>query len=179
MKVRQKYQNFIRGTLTNWVKCLSTNKKFQKSNIILEGFRHPNFMNPFEYGQSFIGQSFPKRFGTNPTQPQDIQGGHNVPSVGLQICSNRPVLIGLSKTSWIQRIDEVFTRHGIFQMFYTSEIPNPFQFSPKKKRVNRDIFGKKLRTEDVLLIFFEQIVIFCALSTPIQTLTSYFMKTLT
>ena len=30
-----------------------------KSNIISEGSRHLNFMNPFEYGQSFIGQSFP------------------------------------------------------------------------------------------------------------------------
>ena len=30
-------------------------QKILKSNIILVGFRHPKFMNPFEYGQSFIG----------------------------------------------------------------------------------------------------------------------------
>ena len=39
-------------------------QKIQKSDIILEGSGHPNFMNPFEYGQSFIGKSFPKRIGT-------------------------------------------------------------------------------------------------------------------
>ena len=39
-------------TLTNWGKHLATNKKIQKSNIIFEGFRHPNFMNPFEYCHS-------------------------------------------------------------------------------------------------------------------------------
>ena len=54
-KVHQKYQNFIRRTLTNWVKCLSTNKNIQKSNIIFEGSRHPKFMNPFKYGESLIG----------------------------------------------------------------------------------------------------------------------------
>ena len=37
-----------------------TNKNFEKSNIIWEGSRHPNIMNPFDYGQSFIGKSFPK-----------------------------------------------------------------------------------------------------------------------
>ena len=34
------HQHF--SSLTHW----------RKSNIILEGSRHPNFMNPFEYGQS-------------------------------------------------------------------------------------------------------------------------------
>ena len=42
----------------NWATRLATNKKFKKSNIIFEGSRHPNFMNPFEHGQSFIGKSF-------------------------------------------------------------------------------------------------------------------------
>ena len=35
-------------------------------------------------------------------------------------------------------------------------------FTPEKC-VNRDIFGQKLRMEDVLLIYFEQNVIFCAI----------------
>ena len=43
------------GTPKNWVKRLSTNQKIKKSNIILEGSRHPKFINPFEYGQSLIG----------------------------------------------------------------------------------------------------------------------------
>ena len=68
-EVRQKYQNFIRGALTNRVKRLSADKNFQKSNIILEGSRHPHFMNPLEY------KLFPKRFGTlTQTKPQ-IFGG--------------------------------------------------------------------------------------------------------
>ena len=32
-------------------------------------------MNPFEYGKSFQGKSFPKRIGTLPTQPKDRGGG--------------------------------------------------------------------------------------------------------
>ena len=38
----------------NWVRHVSdqvTNQKYQKSNIIFEGFRHPIFMNPFENGK--------------------------------------------------------------------------------------------------------------------------------
>ena len=75
-KVNQQYQNFIRGTLKNWAKRLTTNKKILKSNIIFEGSRHPNFMNPFENGQSFIGKSFPKRLGTlTPPKPKILRGG--------------------------------------------------------------------------------------------------------
>ena len=48
----------------NWVKCLFDEQKFQKLNIILEGSWHPNFMNPFEYGKSYLGKSFPIRIGT-------------------------------------------------------------------------------------------------------------------
>ena len=36
---------------------------------------------------------------------------------------------------------------GICQMFYTSRIPNFFNFT-RKKRINRGIFGNKLRMED-------------------------------
>ena len=53
-KVHQKYQNFIRGDPYK-------QQKIQKSNIIFEGSKHLNFMNPFEYGQTFIGKLFPKR----------------------------------------------------------------------------------------------------------------------
>ena len=48
-------------------------------------------------------------------------------------------------------------RHG--QMFYISEIPKFYL----RKRVNRDIFGQELRMKKVLLIYFEQIVSFCAI----------------
>ena len=51
-KVRQKYQNFIRGTLTSWVKRLSDEQKFSKVKHFLEGSGHLNFMNPFEYSKS-------------------------------------------------------------------------------------------------------------------------------
>ena len=54
----------LHKALTYWVKRLSTIKKFQKSNIILEGSRHPNFMNPFEYGKTLHNKSFTKRIGT-------------------------------------------------------------------------------------------------------------------
>ena len=37
-------------------------------------------MNPFEYGKSLIGKSFPKRFGTlTPPNPKLFCGGHNAP----------------------------------------------------------------------------------------------------
>ena len=42
-----------------------------KSNIILEGSRHPNFMNLFEYGKLFHNKSFPKRIETlTPPNPK-------------------------------------------------------------------------------------------------------------
>ena len=63
-KVPQKFQNFIRGTLTNQVKRLFDEQKFRKSKTFLEGSGHPNFMNPFVYGISLLGKSFPKRIGT-------------------------------------------------------------------------------------------------------------------
>ena len=50
-------------------------------------------------------------------------------------------------------------RHGICQMLYTSKISNLSNFT-REKRVYRDIFGRKLRRRDVLLISFEQIVFF-------------------
>ena len=47
-KVHQKYQNFIRGDPYKLGQTPLNQKKFQKSNIILEGSRYPNFMNPFK-----------------------------------------------------------------------------------------------------------------------------------
>ena len=41
------------------------------SIIVLEGSRHPNFMNTFEYGKSFYSNSFPKRIATlTPPNPK-------------------------------------------------------------------------------------------------------------
>ena len=58
-KVRQKYPNFI--TLTNWVVGLCNQWQI-KSNIFKEGSGHPNFMNPFEYGKSFLDMSHSRMF---------------------------------------------------------------------------------------------------------------------
>ena len=44
-------------------------------------------------------------------------------------------------------------------MFYTGKILNMLHFT-QEKLVNRDSFGNNLRMEDVLLIYFEQIVSF-------------------
>ena len=54
-----------------------------------------------------------------------------------------------------------------------------FKFYPKK-RVNRDIFGKQLRTGNVLKIYFilSKLSVVVHLSAPIQTQTSYFLKNL-
>ena len=46
-------------------------------------------------------------------------------------------------------------------MFYTGKISKFLNFT-KKKRVDRDIFGKELRIEDGLL-YFEQISILCTI----------------
>jgi len=58
-------------------------------------------------------------------------------------------------------------------MFYTSKIPNFLKFT-QETGVNRNIFGKNLRIEYVLLIHFEQIVSFY---TEIHSNSSYFVKT--
>ena len=55
---RQKKKSVLE--IPNCIRCISdqvTNQKFQKSNIIFEGFRHPIFMNPFENGKK-IGLTF-------------------------------------------------------------------------------------------------------------------------
>ena len=50
-------------------------------------------------------------------------------------------------------------------MFYTSKIPICFSFT-RRKHVDCDIYNRKLKMEDVLLIYYEQIVSFY---TQIQT----------
>ena len=68
----QKYQNFV----TNQVNRLPTDKTHQKPDIISEGFGHPHFMNPFEYGKSFYNKSFTKRIGIQiPPNPKIFRGG--------------------------------------------------------------------------------------------------------
>ena len=47
-----------------------------------------------------------------------------------------------------------------------------------RKSVNCEMFSKQLRMEDVLFIFFKQIVIFLQSSTQIKTHSSYFAKAL-
>ena len=91
------------GTLTNWVKCLLTHKIFQKSNIILEGYKHPNFIFPYEYGKSYHNKLFPKRIGSlTPPNPKIFGGAP--PS--LKLCSNRPEQIGLHKFVSTQEVSQ-------------------------------------------------------------------------
>ena len=82
------------GALTNLVKCLLTNKTFQKSNIILEGSKHPNLYH-FEYGKSFHNKLFPKRMGTL-----------TPPNPNLWLCSNRPGQIRLNKYVSTQEVSQ-------------------------------------------------------------------------
>ena len=68
------------ATLTSWVKRLFGEQKFQKSKTFLEGSGHPNFMNPFVYGKSLLGKSFPKRIGTlTLPNPKIFRGGTMCP----------------------------------------------------------------------------------------------------
>ena len=48
-------------------------------------------------------------------------------------------------------------------MFYTSKIPIFFINFSREKRSNRDIFVQKLRIEDVLLTYFDNMSAFCAI----------------
>ena len=54
-------------------------------------------------------------------------------------------------------------------------IPKFVNFA-REKRVYRDIFGQKLRMEDVLLIHFEKRSVFLHISTQIQTPFNCFVK---
>ena len=49
--------------------------------------------------------------------------------------------------------DIVLITQRICQIFYSSESPKFFNFT-REKHVNRDIFGQKLRMEDLLLVYF-------------------------
>ena len=56
------------GPLQTGSEASPTNEKLLKSIIIFECSRH--FMNPFEYGKSFLNKLFPKRFvALSQTQP--------------------------------------------------------------------------------------------------------------
>ena len=53
---------------------------------------------------------------------------------------------------------DAMSRHGFCQMFHKQDSPL-FKFYPRKC-INRDLFARELRMEDVLLIYFEQIASF-------------------
>ena len=62
----------------------------------MEGSGHPNFMNPFVYGKSLLGKSFPKRIGTlTLPNPKIFRGGTMCPPPRSLIRQNRPGRIGL------------------------------------------------------------------------------------
>ena len=57
----------------------------------------------------------------------------------------------------------VGSRLRICQIFYTSKIANVLNFT-REKRMHYDIFSQNLKSEDVILIYFEwSIVSFCAI----------------
>ena len=66
-RTSQKYRHFIRLGQTS----------LDKQNIskVFDGSRHPNIMNPSEYGKSFQNRSFPKRIGTLTQTSLMIFGG--------------------------------------------------------------------------------------------------------
>ena len=125
-------------------KRLSTNKIFQKSNIILGCSRHPNFVNPFEYGKSFYNQSFPKRIGTlTPLNPRFLdmlkQAGRNRVKADYRDCElnpgpetlGRPFLINLmDKRTEIMKLAYIRTGFTVRQYLYISqqEPPGPKMF---------------------------------------------------
>ena len=80
-KVRWKKQNFIRGDPYKSGETPLWRTKKSKSNIVLEGGSgHPNFMNPYEYGKSFLRKLFPKRIGTlTPPRPKIFRGDPRIP----------------------------------------------------------------------------------------------------
>ena len=57
-------------------------------------------------------------------------------------CSGRDNTLWMQTQKPIETQDSGLARHGICQMFYTSKIPEIFNFT-QKKCVNCDIFGKK------------------------------------
>ena len=62
----------------------------------MEGSWHPNFMNPFKYGKSGIGKSFPTRIGNQtPPNPKIFRGAQCAPPPGFPIHQNRLGQIGL------------------------------------------------------------------------------------
>ena len=59
-----------------WKRAVCDQQKNSKLMIFfLEFSRHQKFMNPFEYGESFVSKSFPKGFGTlTPPNPKIFRG---------------------------------------------------------------------------------------------------------
>ena len=53
-------EHYKSGTLAHWARGLSDQRKIMSVNNFLEGSVHQNFVNPFEYGKSFLGKLLPK-----------------------------------------------------------------------------------------------------------------------
>ena len=71
-------------------------------------------------------------------------------------------LLGIraSYSKYFHHVTKNYLRLRICQIFYTSKIPKFLNFT-REKRVNRDIFGQELTTENVFFFIpFEQIVSF-------------------
>ena len=63
-RVHQKYQNFLGGNRTNWIKRFSDKPKVSKIKHMLEGSRHPNFLifKIFRRGGRVRGHNVPPPF---------------------------------------------------------------------------------------------------------------------
>ena len=61
-----------------------------------------------------------------------------------------------------QKKHEFSSNSLLFQIFYAIKIPNFFNFN-RGNRIKSNIFGQKLRMDDVFLVYLDQIVSFCAI----------------
>ena len=59
-----KYPKFIRGDPYDLGRRPLQPAKIDTSQTFFGGFGHPNFVNPFEYGKSFLDKLFTNSFGT-------------------------------------------------------------------------------------------------------------------
>ena len=90
-----------------------------------------------------------------------IHGKRFIGPTGLQ--KIKTVLHGAwFRSNLPKKMHEFSSNSLLFQIFYTIKIPKFVNFN-RDNRIKSNIFGQKLRMDDALLIYFGQIVSFCAI----------------
>ena len=108
----------------------------------------------------------------------DLTTPSQTPRLRVLIGWGSSFLLGIraSYSKYFHHVTKNYLRLGICQIFYTSKILKFLNYT-REKRINRNIFGQLLTTENVFFLsHLNKLSVFVQLCTQIQTHSSCFVK---